>query len=297
MARAGRIARYSIYLAIVSLVGVIALWEAYDDARLNLKRGAWHWTLAEKPTITYGMAYGAAYGARIGEQTVGVLTANFSNPATAAQAFSQVERIKVPLQYDRCGMRSATPERGHSNDQAIALSGDLFMWGSENAYETTLQARLENALPFDIVNLAIRGSNSRYYADAARYFQECTGRQNFVAAVASLYVDMSIGDIPRFVARDVFGAIHDARRRGDVRRIAIRRRETRSFIAYGSTLNLNCAAGRRHTIGCFHPRHGRNSRSHSPTSFLTRSFRHGATGSKRTWNDWRPSCSSSRTKW
>ena len=59
MARAGRIARYSIYLAVVSLVGVIVLWEAYDDARLNLKRGAWHWTLAEKPTITYGMASGA----------------------------------------------------------------------------------------------------------------------------------------------------------------------------------------------------------------------------------------------
>ena len=79
------------------------------------------------------------------------------------------------------------------------------MWGSENPYETTLQARLENALPFDIVNLAISGSNSRYYADAARDFQKCAGRQNFVAAVTSLYVDMNIGDIPRFVARDVFG--------------------------------------------------------------------------------------------
>jgi hypothetical protein len=175
-------------LSLASVIAAILAFECWDDYRFNLRQ----FPRGHDGEIAFAVP--RFFGIRVPtDATV------YKTP------FGATEKIRILGQHDQFGMRSADAISKFPHRRNMALLGDSFTWGAENQYTDTLQHRLEIAFPHaNVLNFAISGSNSNYFAAMAKAFLGRVKRKLDVVVVG-IYTDLSIGDIPRIAAVDRYG--------------------------------------------------------------------------------------------
>lgn len=114
------------------------------------------------------------------------------------------EPFSYPVTTDQFGCRVNGQEQARSGPNIVIL-GDSFSFGSHALFEETIQGRLATHFPqASVVNFAVPGSCSHSYPDQLKSYLALTTVKPSIVVVG-LYVDPSLGDIPRRKAREQYG--------------------------------------------------------------------------------------------
>lgn len=121
--------------------------------------------------------------------------------------FSQTRTLPIHVALDQFGMRYDSTDRTIDQQKpSIVIMGDSFSWGAENDCPDTLEPRIAAAFPdFNTLNFLRAGMSSFEYPDIFDTFKLAVSPPGVGLVILGIYTDMTVGDIPRVLARERYG--------------------------------------------------------------------------------------------